>query len=140
MAGPFALDYFVFVFIASLGVLQMVAAHRELQGMLLIRPRLLAFLVGLAATALAFLWFFLSEPRNLPDTQGGLDGNEMSGFFSLAAGSGLLVTLVLSSFSNHGQLGKGRQQPAPGLDALRETTYLNAVLITLGNIWKRYRV
>ena len=139
MAGPFALDYFVFVFIASIGVLQMVAAHQALEGMLFIRHRPLAFVVGLAATASAFLWFFWSEPRNLPDTQEGLDGNEMSLLFALATGSGLLVTLLVSSISNHSRLYEGRREPTPGLDALKETTYVEAVLTTLGKIWKRYR-
>lgn len=139
MAGPFALDYFVFVFIASIGVLQVVAAHQALEGILLIRNRSLAFVAGLAATALAFLWFFWSEPRNVPDTQDGLNGNEMALLFALATGSGLLVTLLTSSISNHRRFSHGQRQPAPGLDALKDTTYLDAVLVTLGKIWKRYR-
>lgn len=139
MAGPFALDYFVFVFIASVGVLQMVAAYQALEGILLIRNRSLAFVAGLTATALAFLWFFWSEPRNVPDTQDGLDGNEMSLLFALATGSGLLVTLITSSVSNHRRFSQGRREPVSGIDALKDTTYLVAVLFTLGKMWKRYR-
>ena len=137
MAGPFFLDYFVFVFLAALGVLQVVAAYRSLQGILFIRSRLPAFLGGVGTTAFAFLWFFLSEPRNISDNEGGLDGNQMSGMFALAAGSALLLTLILSSISNHRKLGKTDQQFNSGLEALRETTYVNALLSTLGNLWKR---
>ena len=137
MVGAFALDYFVFVFIAALGVLQMVAAHSALRGLLFIRVRPLAFLTGLVTTALAFVWFFLSEPRNIPDTAGGLDGNQMGGLFAVASGSALVLTLLLSSISNR-SLGRSVQQFNPGLDALRETTYLKALLSALKTLWKRY--
>ena len=137
MVGGFALDYFVFVFIAALGVLQMAAAYSALQGLLFIRFRPLAFLSGLLVTTLAFLWFFLSEPRNIPDTEGGLDGNEMAGLFALGAGSALVLSLLFSSVSNRSMIRSG-QQPKTGLDALKETTYVRALLGTLKYLWKRY--
>ena len=137
MVGGFALDYFVFVFIAALGVLQMAAAYNALQGLLFIRFRPLAFLSGLLVTTLAFLWFFLSEPRNIPDTEGGLDGNEMAGLFALGAGSALVLSLLFSSVSNRSMIRSG-QQPKTGLDALKETTYVRALLGTLKYLWKRY--
>ena len=137
MVGPFFLDYFVFVFIAALGVLQMVAAYSALRGLLFIRVRPLAFLIGSATTALAFLWFFLSEPRNISDQEGGLDGNQMAGLFAVAAGSALILTLLVSSVSNR-SLGASGQRFNSGLDALRETTYLKALISTLKSVWKRY--
>ena len=138
MAGPFTLDYLVFVFIAALGVLQVVAAYSALMGLLLIRPRALAFVIGAAVTALAFLWFFLSEPRNVSDAEGGLDGNQMAGFFAVGAGSALVLTLLLSSISNR-SLAKSDHQCADGLDALRETTYLKALRGTVKDLWTRYK-
>ena len=90
MVGSFALDFFVFAFIASLGVLQMVASYTALRGLLFIRVRSLAFFLGLATTVLGFLWFFLSEPRNLPDSNGGLDGNQIAGLYTLGAGASLI--------------------------------------------------
>lgn len=137
MVGPFALDYFVFVFIAALGVIQLVAAHSALRGLLFIRSRPLAIVAGLAATGLAFVWFFVSEPRNIPDTDGGLDGNQMAGLFALGAGSALVLTLLLSSLSNR-SMGSGGQNAVPGLDALRASTYLEALIGTLRSLWKRY--
>ncbi len=136
MVGGFVLDYFLFVFIAALGVLQMVAAYRGLVGLLFIRLRPLAFLVGLAAVPLAFLWFFLSEPRNISDQEGGLDGNQMSGLFAVAAGSALIFTLLVSSISNR-SLGGCRQRFDTGLEALKETSYLKALICTLKAAWKR---
>ena len=115
----------------------MVAAYSALRGLLFIRVRPLAFLAGLVTTALAFLWFFLSEPRNVPDTEGGLDGNQMAGLFAVAAGSALVLTLVLSSISNRSMGGNG-QRVVPGLDALRETTYLKALVSGLKDLWKGF--
>ena len=139
MAGPFALDYFVFVFLAALGVLQVVAAYTGMRGLLLIPFHRLAVVVGLTAVVLAFLWFFLSEPRNLADTEGGLDGNQMAGYFALGAGSATVLTFLLSSISNR-SLAKNGRRPLPGLDALRETTYWTALARTLRSLWKHYRV
>ena len=136
MPGPFILDFFVFVFISALGVLQMVAAQNRLWGLLFIRRRTIAFLVGFGSTTLAFLWFFLSEPRNLSDTHGGLDGNGAAGIFTIASASALALTLVISSIRNR-SMGKGDRRYAVGLDALRETTYLRALLGTVKVLWKR---
>lgn len=138
MPGPFSLDYLVFVFIAALGVFQIVAAYSNFRGLLLIRPRALAFLFGTAAIALAFLWFFLSEPRNISDAEGGLDGNQMAGLFAVGAGSALVFTFLLSSISNR-SLRRSDHQRDAGLDALRETTYLEALRGTLKDLWTRYR-
>ena len=138
MVGSFALDFFVFAFIASLGVLQMVAAYTALRGLLFIRVRSLAFFLGLATTALGFLWFFLSEPRNLPDSNGGLDGNQIAGLYTLGAGLALLVTLVVSSITNR-SLGFGTHKLSSGLDALRETTYIRALMTSVRDIWTSYR-
>ena len=136
MPGPFALDFLTFVFIASLGVLQVVFAHSSLRGLLLLKSRPIAFLLGILLTTAAFLWFFLSEPRNLPDTQGGLDGNQAAGLFSVGAGLALVLTLALSSLRN-GSMGKGDHGLLPGLEALQETTYFKALFATLRVLWKR---
>ena len=136
MLGTFALDYFAFVFVAALGALQMASAYSALRGLLLIKRRPLAFLAGLVATGSAFLWFFLSEPRNLPDTQGGLDGNQATGLFALGSGLALVLTLVLSSLRNR-SLGAHDECSCTGLDALRETTYLKALKGALRSLWTR---
>jgi hypothetical protein len=135
MPGPFALDYFIFVLLAALGVVQMAAAYNSLRGLLFVRVRPLAFLGGMVATGLAFLWFFMSEPRNIPDTRGGLDGNEMAGLFALAAGSAVILTLLLTSLSNRSMPWAGRLDP--GLDALRQTTYARALVHALKHLSAR---
>ena len=136
MPGPFGLDFLTFVFIAALGVLQMVFAHSSLRGLLFFKSRPVAFLLGLTLTTAAFLWFFLSEPRNLADTQGGLDGNQAAGLFSVGAGLALVLTLGLTSLRNR-SMGEGGHPMLPGLEALKETTYFKALFATLRVLWKR---
>jgi hypothetical protein len=135
--SPFALDYFLFVFVAACGVIQIAAAYSALRGLLFFRSRPLAALLGLLLVAFAFLWFFLSEPRNIPDTEGGLDGNQQAGLFAAAAASAIAFTLLLSSILNL-PMGSIRRAYAPGLDALKETTYIKALISTLMKLWERF--
>ena len=72
-----------------------------------------------------FLWFFLSESRNIADTEGGLDGNQTAGYFTVSAGSAVILTLFVSSLSNRYLRRDGPF--SAGLDALRETTYLRSL-------------
>ena len=137
MTGSFTLDYLVFTFLAALGLFQMIASYSGFRGLLFIRARLLAFLSGLLVTTAAFLGFFLSEPRNVPDTQGGLDGNETAGLFTLGAGTALVVTLILSSLRNR-SMGKSGREHQEGLDALRDTTYLTALQDAVRSLWTRF--
>ena len=137
MVGPFVLDYFVFVFLAALGVIQVAASYSDLRRLLFIPSRRAAVAAGTMVTAAAFAWFFLSEPRNISDDAGGLDGNQMAGLFALGAGSALIGTLLLSSLLNR-SLESIERHVSPGLDALRETTYINAILRTLKHLWKHY--
>ena len=125
MPGPFVLDYCLLVFLSALGVVQIAAAANGLVGLLFIRHRTASLLLGAVLVVGAFLWFFLSEPRNIPDTADGLDGNQTAGLFAVAAGAAVMLTLLASSLRNRRL---SRQGPLPaGLDALRETTYLRAL-------------
>ncbi len=128
------MDYFLFVFVASLGVLQLAAAHGRLYGLLLFN-RLVSSVLGLALALSAFTWFFASESRNLPDTAGGLDGNQQAMLFCAGALAALLTTLVLSSLRHWSLVGDG--EPASGLEALRHTNYLRALVKGLNGHWKR---
>ena len=136
MVASFSLDYFILVFVAAMGVLQMIASRRDLRGMLLVPAPPVAFVLGLCAVGAAFTWFFASEPRNLSDTQGGLDGNRAASMFSAASALAVFTTFVLSSLVNR-SLGKDGQQPSPGLETLGHTTYLRALGVSLKALWKR---
>ncbi len=125
MPGPFVLDYCLLGFLATLGVVQMAAARNGLTGLVFVRHRPTAFLLGMALAVGVFLWFFLSEPRNIADTEGGLDGNQTAGYFTVSAGTAVILTLLVSSLSNRYLTRDGPF--AAGLDALRETTYIRSL-------------
>lgn len=128
VAGSFVPDYLVLVFFASCGVFQMAAACNGLHGLLFFKGRRTAFIFGLALWVAAFVWFFLSESRNQPDTTLGLTGNQQFGFFFVGSAAGLTFTLLISSLRN---LSLGKDQIQPGLDALRQSNYLRALHGTL---------
>ena len=130
-----ARDYLVLCFLSALGVVQIAAAYARLQGLLLVRRPLLSVVLGLALVLAGFLWFFLPGPRLVPDTSGGLDGNQQSLYFALCAGAAVAATLALSSVVNHRRL--RFQHGATGLDALRDATYLQTMLQTVKRLWKR---
>ena len=122
----FILDYFILVFWASCGVFQLAAAYNGIRGLLLLQDRRLSVLLGLALIVGAFAWFFLSTPRNVPDSGLGMNGNEQFGYFFAGSGAGLAFTLLVSSLCNR-ELGRGRLSLPPGMDALRESNYLRAL-------------
>jgi len=144
VTGSFILDYCILVFWACCGVLQMAAAHNGIHGLLFLKDRRLSVLLGLALVVGAFAWFFLSGPRNVPDSGPGLNGNEQFGYFFAGFGAALAFTLLVSSLLNR-RLGGGRVSLPSGMDALRESNYLRAVCRTLRAFfnpwvqpWKRY--
>ena len=141
MPGPFALDFFILAFLISLGTLQMAAAYRSLRGLLFIRSRTATFLLGLAVMSAALIWFYLSEPRNISDIEGGIDGNQSSALFAGGAGAAVLTTLLLSSLLNRSlgrNAGERNQDPyPPGLEALEQTNYVRAFKAAVRSLWGR---
>ena len=131
----FATDYFLLVFVASLGVLQIAASLAHLNGLLIFKPPLVSRALGLLLFVGAFVMFFSTGTRNINDYEGGLDAPTQGLFFFLGAFAGLGVTLMLSSLVNL-RMNGGRPSPEAGLDALRETNYISALRLSLG-YWSR---
>ena len=129
MTGSFILDYYVLVILASTGVFQAIAAVQGLRGLLFFKYRPSSILFGLAMLVGSFTWFFVSESRNVSDSGHGLNGNEQFAYFFAGSGTGLALSLALSSLRNWG-LGAGDSTPPAGLDALNEVSYVRALLRT----------
>ena len=131
---PFIPAYVLWVFLSALGVLQLTAARSRLTGLLFLRawPRASGYL-GAALAAGAFIWFFGSEARNLPDTASGLDGVTQSFWFAVGAASAVAVTFLGSSVLNRGwgagyRWDSSTPSGAPaGLDLLERTTFVQAL-------------
>ena len=131
----FAVDYYLFVSVAALGVIQVAASAGRLHGLVLLRSRLATRAVGLGLAAAAAVWFFAVEDRNINDYEGGLDANVQALLFFLGASTAYAVTLALSSLVN----GRARAvdfRPGEGLGALRRTTFARALAHSLG-YWRR---
>ena len=126
MGESFILDYLILVFFGSCGVFQSAAALNGLRGLMLFRSPAVSFLLGIAPLAGAFAWFFVSEPRNLPDTGAGLTGNEQFGYFFAGGGAGLAFTLLVTSIRNS-RLGEGLSDMPQGMDALTKSNYLRTL-------------
>ena len=134
----FATDYFILVFVASMGVIQIAASVGRLDGLLLVKAPLVARILGLALVVAPFIWFFTSGERNINDYQGGLDANTQALFFFFGAGVGLVATLLLSSLVN-ARMSGGEPSPESGMDVLKRTNYVRALALSLGYWWSNWR-
>lgn len=128
-------NYVSLVFIASVGVIQLAAAHAGLTKLLFIKCNAITYALGLTLIVAAFTWFFWLGPRHIPDTAGGLDGNDQAARFALSALAAVGFTMLTSSLLNRRT--KDRQTPTlVGLESLRNNTYLEALPIGLCSLWK----
>ena len=131
----FAIDYFLFVFIACFGVIQIAASLGGLEGLLLLKKPLIARAIGLTMAILGFVWFFTSEDRNINDYEGGLDANVQALFFFFGGLTALTVTLVTSSLLNM-RMNGAPPAPGEGLGALSRTSYIRGLIQNL-RYWRR---
>jgi hypothetical protein len=128
-------EYLLLSIVASFGVLLFATACNRLQGLYLM-GRKVAQVTGLLLAAGAFIWFFASAPRNLPDTMTGIGGVQQTLLFSLGAGLALALLLLLSSLRT-GAMSDGR--PVHGLAALRHNSYLRLISAEVSALWKSWR-
>ena len=128
-------NYVNFIFIASIGVIQLAAAHAGLTKLLFIKSKAFTYFLGLSLIVAGFTWFFWDGPHHIPDTDGGLDGNDQAARFALSALAAVGFTVLTSSMLNHRT--NGHPIPAPdGLESLRDNTYLEALPTGLRSLWK----
>ena len=134
----FATDYYLFVFAASLGVIQIAVSLGRLKGLLLLRSRLAARAVAGALVIAAFVWFFSTDNRNLNDYEGGLDANVQALLFFLGAATAMATTAVASSIVN-ARMDGGGPAPGEGFDALKRSSYARALSHSLRYWGKEWR-
>ena len=137
--AEFARDYLILVFFSSLGALQIAASYGRLKGLLLLQIPTASRLLGAFLVLTVVIWFFASAPRNINDTDGGLDGNFQALLFALGALAAVAVTLVGSSIINARMRIHTFSTPA-GLEALTESNYLYALINSLSYWWKKWRM
>jgi hypothetical protein len=129
-----ALEYFLVVFGASCGVLQLVATHSGLKGVMLFKQATVSYLLAALTIGGALGWFFGWDNRlEAKIMQTGLEGTQQFLYFTLAALSAVVLTLIVSSLSKGKSLLPPQQgKDAQGLDVLREMSYFETVRYSLG--------
>ena len=125
----FAVDYFIMVFVASLGVMQTAASIGGLRGLLVFKNPLIARPLGIAIAAAAIVWFFAISERNINDYEGGLDSNEQGLLFFFAVAASGVLTCVLTSLWNWRMADShtGGKLVDVGLGALRHRNWWQAL-------------
>lgn len=130
----FSTDYFLFVFVSAVGVIQISASLGGLRGLMLLRSKLLTRTFGLVLPVSAAIWFFSTEARNINDYEGGLDANEQALFFFLGVVSALGASLFLSSVVNVRMKGEDWVKDI-GFESLKSSSYARAAAQNLRHWW-----
>ncbi|RLC92022.1 MAG: hypothetical protein DRI39_09010 [Chloroflexi bacterium] len=123
-------EYVVFVFLACVGVLQLVGVRTRLNGLLFFRTKAVAYVISFLALAGSFWWFFVRDDRwDTVMRCTGLEGAQQFYYFCLAAFLAVVFTLALSSLLHavRPRLCSMSRVPGQGLDALRDMSYFQAV-------------
>ncbi len=131
--SAFEFAYTLWVFVSTLGVVQLAAVRSRLWGLVVFRrwPRATEAASVLLVIA-AFAWFFASGERNVPDTAEGLDGVVQARWFAIGGAAAVALLITVSSVVNHRwgadhswdpQTGQG---PPAGLTWLERTTFARA--------------
>ena len=93
-----AWQYCLFVFVAVMGLLQLVAIVNGLKGMLFVRNKPVTVLLSAATVVFAFWWFFYRDDRvNTAMRRTGLEGAQQFTVFCWTTFAALVLTLVLAS-------------------------------------------
>jgi len=137
-------EYSFLVFAAVLGVIQVAAANAGLRGLLFapgaVRIRFFpsgrrwsltyihfSYLFAAVTVLPALAYFFVWNQHN---ATGIIQGSEQAGLFVLSTAAGGIFSLVASSLINQWRL-QNNQTSAPGLEALKDITWFQAV-------WRRW--
>ncbi|GAF71400.1 unnamed protein product [marine sediment metagenome] len=151
------LEYFLFIFLASLGVLQIAASYANLNGLSFFKKPTWGYIFGSLAIVGGFSWFYIvgnphpdvgyavtasdilrygwSNPMP-PDIGLILGDGESVGFFLLAVGCAILTTIAISSivkFRLSPRTTEEKKEDPKGLEALREMTFFQAITRILRN-------
>ncbi len=127
------LDYFILVFISSLGVYQIAAIHAKLDGLCFFRHPVVQYIFGILAIIGAFGWFFTSTDRNIHTS---VEGSQQLGLFLGSIIASYVFTAILSSImqakvnSKGGSPREGKQYDM-GMETLKKTTVFGGIMSSL---------
>jgi hypothetical protein len=128
-----ALDYFILVFMSSLGVYQITAIHAKLDGLCFFRHPVVQYIFGILAIIGAFGWFFTSTDRNIHTT---VEGAQQLGLFLGSIVASYVFTAILASVmqakvsAKEGSPRESRQYKM-GIETLKKTTLFGGIMSSL---------
>lgn len=142
MSG-FEFEYTLWVFLSTIGIFQYTALKNNLWGFVVLRnmPSITKILSILIITS-SFLWFFLSEDRNVPDTTEGIDGVVQTRWFAIGAISAIAMLTFIASITNHrwgaqhGWDSSEQNWPPIGISWIERTTFFWAIFCIIQAIYK----
>ena len=123
-----SIEYFLFIFFASLAAIQAASAWQNLKFVLFFRSRSLSFIVALLVIIASYYWFFYAGGRHVRDT----GGNKQLFLFPIAVISSTVFTLIFSSIVNARKIRQEESKKevlitGKGIEVLKEMTYWQAV-------------
>ncbi|HWR70996.1 MAG TPA: hypothetical protein VN415_08065 [Dehalococcoidia bacterium] len=127
-----AWQYCIFVFIAVMGMLQLIATCHQLKGMLFIRNKPVTLTLSIAAIVFAFWWFFFRDNRiDTVMRSTGVEGAQQFAVFCWTTFTALVVTLVISSllqrFVYRRREGTRQEERLEGAYQLRYVSWFEAL-------------
>ena len=128
-----ALDYFILVFLSSLGVYQIVAIPAKLDGLCFFRTPVIQYIFGFLAIIGAFGWFFTSKDRNVHTV---VEGSQQLGLFLASIVASYLFTAILASImqakvNSNGGIPRESKQWEMGIETLKKTTLFGGIMSSL---------
>lgn len=127
------LDYFILVFISSLGVYQIVAVRARLDGLCFFKRTVVQYIFGILAIISVFVWFYTSADRNVHTS---VEGSQQLGLFLGSIIASYVFTAILASImqvkvnSKGGSLREGKQYDM-GIETLKKTTLYGGIMSSL---------
>ena len=133
-----ALDYFLLVFTASIGLYQIVSIHAGLKGLWFFRHPKIQYIFGTLAVLGAYGWFFTTGNRNVQTL---IEGTEQLGLFLGGIVAAYVVTAIMSSIiqakvSSRGNNPRQEKQYELGVETLKTTTVLGGIRSSLRKLRK----
>lgn len=120
----FVAMYCLFIFLAVIGLLQLIASKWELKGITFCKNKRWSYAFGTITTIGSFIWFFYSHDY----TALTFDAPVQIFWISLSTFFAFLCTFTISHFIHRDmRLAYKKNDSIKNLDILKETTYWNAI-------------
>jgi len=131
-------EYYLLIVLTALGALQLAVQHSKIRTLQLTNHYPLTRFLGRLLLFVPSIWFFSTQNRNLPDTNGGLDGGDQAVLFVGGCLTALIITLSISHTKRFVQ--HPLRSKLKGIEALYDETYISAVLHNLRILRAKWKI